>query len=313
MGTDCRLRACNPGNTVSMRDAILIGRLKSRRGGEDFQHAQSVLAQRGIRITQSHTVETKKELTKRLKQAIKSGCGLIIVSGGDGTQTTAVASFAEKKVTLGVIPAGTGNSFAHSLGIGSDFERAIEAIVNGKEIKADLGIVNGTYFANFATIGLAAEIADETPNLLKRITGPVAYGLAGIKPMLTHQAFNCTVKWKHNVLKLETHQAIIANGRYYGHEALTPSATIVDGELAFFATTGTSRLDILRQYTALIRGDQTQMRDAHYFTAKKITVKTSVPEGLSIDGCLLGKTPAEFSVARKALRVMVPHDFPEGT
>ena len=212
-----------------------------------------------------------------------------------------------------MIPAGTGNSFAHSLGIGSDFERAIEAIVNGKEIKVDLGVVNGTYFANFATIGLASEIGDETPNLLKRITGPVAYGLAGIKPMLMHQAFNCVIKWKRNVLKLETHQIIVANGRYYGHEALTPSATIVDGELTFFATTGTSRLDILRQYTALVRGDQTQMRDAHYFTAKKISIKTDRPELLSIDGCALGKTPAKFSVARKALRVMVPRDFPDGT
>lgn len=296
-----------------MRDAILLGRLKSRRGVEEFTRAQNLLTERGIRITQSHTVESKKELTKRLKQAIKSGCGLVIVSGGDGTQTTAVASFAEKKATLGVLPAGTGNSFAHSLGIGSDFERAIEAIVNGKEIKVDLGVVNGTYFANFATIGLASEIGDETPNLLKRITGPVAYGLAGIKPMLTHQPFKCTVKWKHNTLKLETHQIIVANGRYYGHEALTPSATIVDGELTFFATTGTSRLDILRQFTALVRGDQTQMRDAHYFSAKNISIKTDGREDLSIDGSAIGTTPAKFSVARKALRVMVPQDFPEGT
>lgn len=298
---------------AAMRDAILLGRLKSRRGVEDFTRAQSLLTERGIRITQSHTAETKKELTKRLKQAIKSGCGLIIVSGGDGTQTTAVASFAEQNATLGVLPAGTGNSFAHSLGIGSDFERALEAIVNGKEIKVDLGVVNGTYFANFATIGLASEIADDTPNLLKRVTGPIAYGLAGIKPILTHQPFKCRIKWEKNTLELETHQIIVANGRYYGHEALTPSASIVDGELAFFATTGTSRLDILRQYTALVRGDQTQMRDAHYFTAKKIRIKTDVPEVLSIDGSALGKTPAKFSVARKALRVMVPQDFPEGT
>jgi len=296
-----------------MRDAIILGRLKSRRGVEDFSRAQSMLTERGIRITQSHTVGSKKELSKRLKQAIKSGCGLVIVSGGDGTQTTAVAAFAKRKATLGVIPAGTGNSFAHSLGIGTDLDRAIETIVNGKEMKVDLGIVNGTYFANFATIGLASQIGDETPNLLKRITGPVAYGLAGIKPMLTHRPFKCKVRWKRNVLKLKTHQIIVANGRYYGHEALTPSATIVDGELTFFATTGTSRLDILRQYTALLRGDQTQMRDAHYFSAKNIAIKTNGSQDLSIDGCALGKTPAIFSVARRALRVMVPQDFPEST
>lgn len=83
-----------------MRDAILLGRLKSRTGVEDFQRAQSMLTARGIRITQSHTVKRKKDLTKRLKQAIESGCGLIVVSGGDGTQTTAVTSFAEKKPRL---------------------------------------------------------------------------------------------------------------------------------------------------------------------------------------------------------------------
>jgi diacylglycerol kinase family enzyme len=145
------------------------------------------------------------------------------------------------------------------------------------------------------------------------VLGPIAYGVAGIGPMLAHKPFTAKVSWKSNVLELETHQIIVVNGRYYGHEPIAPDQTPVNGTLAFFATSGTTRMDIVRTYFALLRGQQADLRDAHTFYAKKITVKTKgTHQPVSIDGDALCDTPITFSVAPKALRVMVPASFPEG-
>lgn len=293
-----------------MRTATIICRLSSRHGLAYYQRLQHELPQRGVEITEAHMVRKRKDLKTRVRQAIKSGCRLIVVIGGDGTQTAAVAELAHTKCTLAVVPAGTGNSFAFSLGIRDDLDAAIDTIADGKEIRVDVGIVNGTYFANFATIGLIAEAANRTPHGLKKVLGPVAYGVAAIQSMLHDKPFQLRVKWKKERLDIVTHQAIVASGRYFGWHPVTPQANLRSGELAFFAAAGDKPQDVITTNAALLRGDHTSLEHAHYFSATKIKIKTKPNrQPLNIDGQALGTTPATFKIAPCALRVLVPQDF----
>lgn len=292
-----------------MREAVLIAKTQSRRGPEAFAEVTKALTAHGVNIVEAHQVEKRKEILKRVKRAVKSGHKLILVAGGDGSQTTAVSGLAHTDAVLGVIPAGTGNSFAQSLGMAPTIEDAIRTILEGRVEEVDLGVVNGCYFANFATIGLSAEIGLDTPKFVKKVAGGLAYGLAAVGPLLTHRPFSGTVAWEKNKLKFQTFQMIVANGRYFGDTAVLPNASLTDGKLAFFTTSGTSRLDIVRMYAAFLRGTQTELPDAHYFEAEKIVIKTSRPVTVAIDGSEFGTTPAKFSVARRALKVMVPQSF----
>jgi len=97
-----------------------------------------------------------------------------VVGGGDGTLSSAVGAFAYADAALGVLPLGTGNSFAQTLTIPQNLERALDIIAGGKVVDVDLGIVNGAYFSNVATIGLSANVARRTPKGLKRVLGPIA-------------------------------------------------------------------------------------------------------------------------------------------
>jgi YegS/Rv2252/BmrU family lipid kinase len=278
-----------------------------------YQRLQEELPQRGVQITEAHMVRRRKALKKRVRQAVRSGAKLIIVIGGDGTQTAAVAELAHTGTTMAVVPAGTGNSFAYSLGIKDDLDAAIDTIAGGKEVRVDLGIVNRTYFANFASIGLIADAANRTPRGLKRVLGPVAYGIAALQSFMHDKPFQLRVKWKNETLKIMTYQAIVASGRYFGWQPLTPHASIRSGDLAFFAAAGDKPQDVIATNTALLRGEQTQLERAHYFSAQKITIKTKPKQPLNIDGHALGKTPAKFCIAPKALRVLVPLDFEAAT
>ena len=294
-----------------MRQAVIIASLSSRHGKVDLDEARSLLLARGIEVAESYASADHRELCRRVRSAVKSGHRLIVACGGDGLQTSIVGELAHTKAVLGVIPAGTGNSFAQSLDIKMSVKDAVDIIAKGKVAKVDLGVVNGTHFANFATIGLPSEIARRTPRSLKKWTGPLAYALAGAGPILTRRPFTCVIKWKRRKLKLDTHLVIVANGRFYGDMPLLPKASLTDGKLSVFTTTGRSIGDKVGTSIDLLRGDQTKRRDAEFFSASKLRVKTHKRQPIAIDGDYLGKTPAKFSVDKRALKVMVSKRFKE--
>ncbi len=291
------------------KSVVVVGNLHSRSTRDLYTRAIDLLTQRGVRIAASHTVDRGNEMPARVAGAIAAGHRYVLVAGGDGSMTSVVGAFAHKDCVLGVLPLGTGNSFAQTLGIAPTLEAAVDTIVSGKIESVDLGIVNGRHFANFATIGLSSTIARSTSNVLKKFLGPVAYAVAGVGPLLRSSSFEANVTWQHNDVRVRTHQIIVANGRYFGFTPILPDATIVDGELSLFTTKGCSRWDIARMFVAFHRRRQTTLADAEYFSAPEITVTTTPKQYLDIDGEAFGETPARFSIDQKALRVLVPPDF----
>ncbi len=300
------------GAAPERQHALLVGNARSSHS-RLFMQAHALLTARGILVDETHIAADARGVRRRVKRAIRAGCELVIVAGGDGTLTNVVGAFAYKNATLGIVPLGTGNSFARSLGIEPDLDAAVAAIAAGTCRRVDLGRVNKTYFANVATVGLFAEVSGATPRALKGALGVAAYAVAGVGPLLTHRPFTCRIRWQKNRLDLRTHQVIVANGRFFGDTPLLPDAAIDDGVLALFTTAGTSTWDAAKAFVALCAGNQVDLRNAHYFSAPKITVKTSPPVALAIDGDPIGRTPARFSIAPAALRVMVPRDALGGT
>lgn len=286
--------------------AIVVGEAHARNGERDLIQAGEQLRQRGVAIAESHLEDGGKAVCKRIRRAVKSGAKLIVVCGGDGTLTAAVGVLAHTKAVLGVVPAGTGNSFSSSLGIGNSLDAAFDAIAYGEVARVDVGVANGMYFANFATIGLASEIGAETPHWLKARLGPIAYGITAIKPILQQHPFKARVRWKKNRLDLETRQIIVVSGRDYGHTPVTPEASLTNGMLTFFATERTGALDTIKTYAAFLTRSQTSLPEVHYFQAERIKIKTSRRVRVAIDGEVLCKTPVTFRIEPKALRVMIP-------
>jgi len=251
-----------------------------------------MLAERGIEVVETRAVRTRKDLRKAVKRA--RGCvPLIVVCGGDGTQTSVVSLFAHRDVTLGVVPAGTVNGFSRNLGIEQTFEGAADTIAHGVEGRLDLGCVNGTYFANFLTVGIEADIARETTRKLKKFLGPLAYGAAALGPFLRHR------------LLLDTHHVIVANGRYYGYRPIDAEATQSGGKLTVFVRDETNKIALLVTYGALALGKQASLGGARLWsTFDTVKVRANPVQRVAVDGRPLGKTPVCIRVVPAALRVM---------
>ena len=288
-----------------MQSAVLVANRGARQTVAEFARAREMLEARGVRPTMTHVVDTHEQLCRFVRRAVKNRTDLVIIAGGDGTMTAAVGQLANSAAVMGVLPLGTGNSFALSLGLHS-LEEAVDAIAGGRIAAVDLGNVNGTYFANFATIGLSSTIANATPNRLKKIVGAAAYVLAGLIPALRSHPFSCKVRVAKQKLAFKTYQIIVANGRYFGHTALTPDASLDSGHLTFYSTTDTTLADAAKTYASLLMDRQALLPNAHIIGATKLRIATHPRQAIAIDGEQCGKTPATFTVARRALRVMVP-------
>src|SRR3546814_20002025 len=83
---------------------------------------------------------------------------MVIVGGGDGSISGAVDSFIGCDCVFALLPLGTANSFARTLGIPVDLDGAIDVIATGRRARIDLGAIDGDYFANVAAIGMPSLI-----------------------------------------------------------------------------------------------------------------------------------------------------------
>ena len=288
-----------------MKTAALVANKGARQTDAELAKAREMLLARDVRLTSTHVVEGPEALGRTLRGLLANRTDVVIVAGGDGTMTAAAGHLAKSRVALGVLPLGTGNSFALSLGI-PDSETAVEAIATGRTIPIDLGRVNGVYFANFATIGLSSTIARATPNRLKKFIGAAAYVLAGLIPGLRSHPFRCRVRAGKLKFAFQTYQVIVANGRYFGHTPIAPDASLTSGHFTFYATSDATIVDAAKTYAALLLDRQHLLPNAHMLEAKELRIGARPPQRISVDGEDAGTTPARFSLVRDALNVIVP-------
>ena len=289
------------------RDVVVVVNRHSRGADRAVAGLYDKLKARGLSVASFHPVGNNRDAERLVRRAAKDGAHSVLVGGGDGTMTHAVNALAHRRTILGVLPLGTGNSFAQSLGLPThDLDAAIDTIAGGHVATVDLGSVNGTYFANFATIGLSSEIAGRTPHGWKGVLGVGAYALAAVVPLLRHRGFRAKIRWDGGRLTLRTQDIIIASGRFFGTTPLTPEASLVSGKLSLFTTEDATTFGALKTYLAIGLDHQVSLSDAHIVNAEEITVRTNAKQWISVDGSLLERTPACFRVARGALRVFVP-------
>lgn len=135
------------------RTAALIINTVSRNGERLFVRALDGLARRGITVSAAYPVHHPDRLPEIVHSAVQHGHRLIVIGGGDGTVSAVVDYLAYQDVVLGLLPLGTGNSFANTLHIPFSLNGALDVIAQGDVARIDLGRIGDDYFANVAPWG----------------------------------------------------------------------------------------------------------------------------------------------------------------
>src|SRR5215210_3152792 len=250
--------------------------------------------------------------------------GLLIVAGGDGTINDVFnglgrAGFPEG-VTLGILPAGTGNDLAATLCIPEDPELAEDVIRQNRERRLDVARVRSKgvgerFFINVATGGLGAEISSVNDEELKKRWGKLSYLRASLEVARNFHVRELSLYLDGEERRVKAVNIAVGNCRYTGGGwPATPKANPEDGllDVVVIETLGAGELFNLAP-AVLAESSYLDKEGVLFVRAKEIRVETQ-PPGLEFnaDGEVIGNEPAQFTVLPRALKVIVgPEYVPE--
>ena len=295
------------GNSRSLpKQAILIVNAMSRRGADAFEEVRDKLRAAGIDLTEAHAITEPQEMDPAVKRAIKRA-PMVIVGGGDGSLSSNVDHFVGTDTVFAVLPLGTANSFAKTLGIGDDLDAAIDTIANGCRRRIDLGVIDGDYFANAAALGLSPLIADTVPHNLKRYLGMVGYLLWAIRVAFKFRPFKLRVTLDDGtVVSSWATEARIAIGTHHGGVELVEDQELDSGEIVIQAVTGKSLWGLAWSWFATLFKLRQRKQTVTEWWGQKLYLEARPAQKISIDGEIAAKTPVTVEVADACIDVAAP-------
>lgn len=286
---------------------LFVCNRQSRRGGEQGVEALSLLRKAGLSVVELW-VDDPQDLAARTSAALSAdpSIGTVAVAGGDGTLAAIAGALLGTGRGLGIIPLGTANDLARTLGIPTDLGAACDIIATGVPTAVDIGTVNGRCFFNAASIGLGPHIAKSLDPAVKRRWGTLGYALRAANAVRKSAPFSAHVDAASGKLDVESLQITIGNGRFYGGGlTVAADATIDDGRLDLYSLAPISRRKLLRALPALISGRHTELEEVSMVKDTAMTITTERPMDISTDGELTTRTPAAIQVLPRAVSVLV--------
>ncbi len=282
---------------------LLVANPGSRRGEAAYQ-AAAALARHGIASLAAEWDPARLGTAIRARAAEVRA---VVVAGGDGTLNAAAEGVAATGLPLGILPTGTANDLARTLGLPGDLDEAARVIAAGHLRRIDLGMANDVPFFNVASIGLGVDLTRALTRDSKRRWGKLGYAVAGLRVLRRMQPFRAWITLDGETRISRTIHVAVGNGRHYGGGMLVAGdATIDDGRLDAFSLEVSGIWALLRLLPALRAGRHEAWQEIHAATGQAVDIRTSRRRSVNTDGEIRTHTPARFTVRPGAVSVFVP-------
>lgn len=190
-----------------------------------------------ILSAKGHQLETRRtyyhaHASELAQEAVEDGVDVLIVAGGDGTINEVLSSIYQSNTALSIIPLGSGNGIARSLGLPLNIEKAIQVCAQGKSRPIDVGSFAGNLFLGVAGIGFDAHIAKCFRDESKR--GLWKYAWLILRECMRYNSPQIKVVSGDEVISEKAFVATAANANQYGNNAyVDKAASMEDGILNF--------------------------------------------------------------------------------
>jgi YegS/Rv2252/BmrU family lipid kinase len=245
-----------------------------------------------------------------LERAILAQRGRIDVTaigGGDGTLISAIGGLRSVGVPLLILPLGTFNELARTLGIPLDVGAACALLETGVPQPIDVGCVNGFWFFNEASIGLSTHVAREQTGEVKSRWGLLAIPLATVRAWRSLRPYHLEVEPEQGERKrFRTMQLTVANNYRFGGIVENPAARIDDGVLDLYSIELRHWWDPLEILSAVALKRFPDARGVQTLRGRRFVVRSRHRHRVFADGEPATTTPADFSVVPRAISVYVP-------
>lgn len=289
---------------MDKRQALLIinpiSGTRSKRGLEG--QVSSYLGKAGISVD-SILTRASGDATRFASRASAEGYGMVISAGGDGTVNEIAGALSHTPTALGILPFGSGNGFARSLGIPADLDAALKIIADGHIQKCDRGIVNGRPFYCTFGVGFDAAVSEKFASMKRR--GKITYVRSVLREFLNYQSQPYALSIGGKVITEKAFLIAVCNAPQYGNNAyIAPQAKLSDGLLDITVVHSGSPFSTVTVGVDLMTGylDRNTLIDTFRVSTATITRLQSAPVHVDGDPMVMGTNlgimcdPASISV-----------------
>jgi len=277
----------------------ISGRGRARR---EALIAQDHFATLGIRATLLQgvsLVDFREKLIDQLDRETVSG---VVAFGGDGFIHEIIQHIVPREIPLGVIPCGTGNDFARSIGIYQlSLTEQIDMIARAETCAIDLGRVDQTWFAAILSSGFDA-LVNERANVMRWPKGRMRYNIAMIEKIAALRTHTYRMRCDEVTLNVEATLVTVANGPNYGGGMnVCPDANLTDGLFDVMVLGKVSRIELLKVFPKVYTGRHVGHPAVSFYRCREIEI---IGSGSSFaDGEPISTLPLTAQCVPNALRV----------
>ena len=250
------------------------------------------------------------------REAAERGFERILCLGGDGTPFEVIHGWRSaggpvRPVELGLIPAGTGNSFLRDFGVTSA-EEAIDGILAGRRRRVDLvefeyqgeGQTERRFSLNILGVGLIADILKLTNERLKFL-GSAGYSLAVLLRLAKGMNNRIDITADGRAWAIRNSALVISNSKFTGGKMMiAPPADVSDGKADLVVFREVNRREIVAIFKGVFGGTHVGHPKVEMTSASEMTVVGDPPLLIMADGELLGHTPLRLKVLPGELTIL---------
>lgn len=276
---------------------------------EELRASVGVLRAEGHRVSVRVTFEAG-DARRYARSAARAGWDVVVAAGGDGTINEVVNGLTRVRgrTSLGVVPLGTANDFAASLGIPEELDAALRLAAEGSPRQVDIARVNRRCFINVSTGGFGAEASKAAGRGLKKRLGALAYIVSGVDNIVNFDVHEGTFTVDGSVL-YEGGFVFFAVGNSRqtgGGTQLTPLAQMGDGRLDIMVVHGMSRLQFMALLPDLRAGTHLDNPHISYYRADELKVSVGGEIVVNADGEHVAGESFHYDILPRPLNVVTP-------
>ena len=305
----------------------------NRLSGKATEQALASIRERissSIPAVEEYSVESEEITSEKVRRALASRPDLVVVAGGDGTVGMVASELVGTNTPLAIVPLGTFNNLALSLGLPLDPLAACALVENGSVTRIDIGVADEkNFFFEAAGAGVDAElfpIGEE----IKR--GRLLAIFQALSTVFAHRQTSVELKFDRTVneayqasfrgptplrrrrrfrkrkdrIRLRCSFVAVANGPFYGTNlTVCPGAKIDDGLLTIAVYRDFSKRELALHLWSISRGTYRLHPKIEKFESRWLEVFSRNRLPVHIDGRAIGTTPVRFGIRAGALTVLV--------
>ena len=253
-----------------------------------------------VEILEGHSLDDFREkFVLKIEHESISG---VVAFGGDGFIHEIIQHIVHREIPLGVIPCGTGNDFARSLGVNQlSMTQQMNLIVQSKIRSIDLGRVDERWFAAILSSGFDAVVNDRA-NQMKWPRGRMRYHIAMIEKIVQLRAHSYRIRLDGDHIDVEATLVTVANGPSYGGGMkVCPDAKLNDGLFDVMVLGKVSRTELLKVFPKVYSGRHVGHPAVTFYRCREIEI---IGSGSSFaDGEPISSLPLSAECVSNALKV----------